>query len=431
MADEQELTNPDGPRSRQTRLPSSDDPIAGPGPQQQFQERAWETREIWEDGNQTETDGSLDTARRQTPGPINEDFENDRITSIPSPPSNTNIYGCEVRTPQTGSVPQRPTHNMSQRRSNTRDNAVIRGRGILTGPAINPISVNALSLRSLPTLDKREDYLIWERQLKLVIDLIGAEDLLSVYDTEDKVPESQLGAWKSKQRQCVGILKTTLSISLSEMMTEENTVKRVFQRAKEEFQESGLGALQTAYREWEECALTSSESVREFAQKIKTIQEKFLQAGSEHKLPNSHLILKFVNGLGEQYLVWCTNFWTSYSVEAFPTLDSVIRSAEAEEVRQKSGVINSQALIARKRSAPIDDENSVLIRVPRCTHCGKTGHARDGCYDLFPEKKKRWEERKNRRSRRPNTNTEQKNQESSALAASAATKTEEDLYGSF
>lgn len=424
---------------QQLRSQASDDPITGLAQVQDHRRRRQQGGQQPREARPRETDdhesdGTFHT--RPTPAPIPEEFEeDDNVVTIPSPPSNTELFGCEVRTPPTQNHPQ-ISHNMSRQRSQ-RGNIAFRvttAPPAETGPEIKPITINGLNLHNLPSLEKREDYQQWARRMKLTIDLIGASDLLDGYEVEHKVPISQLETWRIKQRQCVGILNETLSLSLSDLLSGEKTVLRVFQRLKEEFQSSGLSALQTAYQEWEECVYSESITVRDYAQKISTVQEKFIQVGAEHKLPPSHLVLKFVNGLSENYAGWCTTFWANHNIQTVPKLEDVISSAEAEEARQRSGVATNNAFHANLRKRPAaspPDGETRMVKRPYCTHCKKTGHNKAGCFDLRPDLRKKWEERRGYRPRQEEPSNPTPNQTMGLVLTEADQKATDNHYVTF
>jgi hypothetical protein len=159
--------------------------------------------------------------------------------------------------------------------------------------------MNAMSLHNLQQLSGRSDYKKWAKSLKTVLDIAGAYDLLSDLATADTVPTHQLSAWKDKQRQCIGILGTTFSTLVEQLMQNEDTVAKVFARAKKEYEDEGLSALQVLWQEWTSISLANCDDIQSVGLKIIEIQEGFTRIGQEHKLPNSYLTLRLLDTLDD------------------------------------------------------------------------------------------------------------------------------------
>jgi hypothetical protein len=198
-------------------------------------------------------------------------------------------------------------------------------------------------------------------------------------------------------------------------MQNEDTVAKVFARAKKEYEDEGLSALQVLWQEWTSISLANCDDIRSVGLKIMEIQEGFARVGQEHKLPNSHLTLRLLDTLDDRWESWKAAFWANCRKE-LPIFEDVLLSAEgegrrllAQKGRGLSGEVDGVAMYAggRKRGPTHTrlPEDEAQLRIKQCTHCGKRWHTKEDCWELHPEKKRKYDERKKRQPRGPKTDT--------------------------
>lgn len=403
-------------------------------------------QELWDDDSQDgnpwgsdATDGGLFIP----PPYAEEDDEDERIPegtiSVPSPPSSQDLFGHVVATPTTTEQgddgpadrarevqkerqgqPQprdpviqnflrqqhqfsRPpvTSNMSNRRAQPERGAITVG-----GEDITEIGIVSIKLESLPKLASRDDYQKWFRSMEVVMEMCNAYDYMpgQSLDVQEKVPERHIAKWKTSQRKGTLVIRNTMSTTLGQMAMGQDTVAKLFQWAKKQFDDDGVAALPGLAERWETATLENFTTVRLLGEEITNIQEGYARVGAEHRLPESFLTVHFVRGLGKAgkpWKAWVQVFWTTHTAK-LPELTEVISLAEAEEARQgvgdQSGTSGTNALVARehggrgrKRAAtetPLDGEDTVLRRVKKCSHCKKMYHNKSECWELHPELKK-------------------------------------------
>ncbi len=141
--------------------------------------------------------------------------------------------------------------------------------------------------------------------------------------------------------------------------------------------------------------------------------------GPEYKLPESYFIVHFVCGFGEDFRAWAQVFWTLVGTK-IPILADVVLIAEGEETRMgrtdQSALEKVLAMMAksdfvrgRKRAATttnLEDEE-VVFKKPKCGYCGKIGHVKAGCWDLYLELKKT----QKRRGKKPREDSKRETRE--------------------
>ena len=258
---------------------------------------------------------------------------------------------------------------------------------------LKPLQFNPTSIYNAPKLTGRTDYKAWLKSIEIIIDIAGGYDLLSTHDTEDKVPRALLEDWKAKQRQCLRIINATLGPSAERVLEQEKTVFDTLQRAKKEYLDEGLGALQVTQEEWNALPSTTFDDVRLLGQKIRELQEGFARIGAEHRLPESQLVLRLLDSLDERFDPWKSTFWSD-TRKRFPTFDDTLQAAEAEDrrlqVRDRGSGNAGTALFAGRKRGPTNTPlaDRVTIAVKQCTHCGKRWHIKEDCWELHPEARK-------------------------------------------
>lgn len=83
----------------------------------------------------------------------------------------------------------------------------------------------------VPKLDGKEDYLQYRSRIEIFIGMMGARDLITHYDTVEKVPADTVPAWLEKQREVVDLIKVNFHTGILSLFDLDHTVKQVLDRA--------------------------------------------------------------------------------------------------------------------------------------------------------------------------------------------------------
>jgi len=256
------------------------------------------------------------------------------------------------------------------------------------------LKISTSGLVNLPRLESRDDYHKWKTLTKASVSIWGGSDVVGKWKTRLDCPQHLRAAWDLKQEKLLQVLQSTFSTSVELLMRDSKTVAAVFARAALEYEDHGLASLQKTFQDFMDSTADQFDTARLFGQKLLEIQENLIKVGAEHKIPESMLVLKFINGLQASFDPWKSSFWAISTTKSdIPRFEEVLRSVEAEEARLGA---TTSAMAASKHRLEAD-EDSVMVKVKKCTNCGKKRHTKDECWKLYPElKAKQDRKRKNK-----------------------------------
>ncbi|RKU39705.1 hypothetical protein DL546_000212 [Coniochaeta pulveracea] len=339
------------------------------------------------------------------------------------PPSPRDLFGAETIDPPTNTHAPHATHatpprrqslhrqllNQQQRLASLQTSAMAGSRSSTAASAaaesIKPLPTITMStLTGAPKLANRADYHNWQKFMWLTLLNLGCRYLMpdGAYDTRSKVPAALLDIWEQNQQQATLLMTYSFSNELTVAFTKEDTVSKVFARAKADFLDEGVSSLQKIYKDWETLSL-SDDGVRALAMKIVAIQERFIAVGPQHAAPNSHLMLKLISCLDDRFNAWRATFWQNNAKsKTVPDFETVQGLLEAEEAGVSTSSTNSPtAFLAnnnRKRSStntPLDRGQRQGGRPPKfCKTCSKSGHITEDCWETRPDLRKEYHLRK-------------------------------------
>jgi hypothetical protein len=368
------------------------------------------------DEESSSSESESDTNPSNTPAE-NEGSNSESSDQQPEQQSSQEERGdAPTPSPEPENRPQLPsssphTANMSSRRG-AADGTIHAGGNI----EIPDINMGATKLDSFVKLEGRENFHAWKLNMSTVLEMCNAYELTvgRTLEREEQVPAHLKTKWHTAQRRGVLLMRNSLSVVQNQSTEHVKTIGEMFTWADKEYNQEGVTSLLQLSTRWEAATIENFPTARKLADEIRAIQEGYAKVGAEHKLPNSHLTVHFVRGLGEDFKAWTQVFWTSVG-NVIPPLADVVPTVEAEETRMgrtdQSLSDNVPGMVAktgtgrgRKRAptkTPLEEESeSVTFRKPKCSHCGKIGHVSLGCWDLHPELRKKFIERRDKQKKK-------------------------------
>ncbi|KAK9769258.1 putative Integrase catalytic domain-containing protein [Seiridium cardinale] len=193
-----------------------------------------------------------------------------------------------------------------------------------------------------------------------------------------------------------------------------NTVAELWKAITAEFTPKGKVLFSHYMRQWNEASKESCGGITEFSAELRRIQSEMSDLDSKSAWPDSHLIVKFLDGLGPEFDLWITT-WEPHNspineygpeetiTKAAVTLDEATEAALQFESSEKLRKSANASFMATRAGATLLS-HGVKRKAPKCSHCKLIGHEEGGCFVLHPElKPEGWDaaqvERRQKRAR--------------------------------
>ena len=160
-------------------------------------------------------------------------------------------------------------------------------------------------------------------------------------------PSKEYQRWTALNSKAMGALRMTLGIGPKNQARGLKTARQIWSTMKT-YQKTGSLVFNQIVQDIWETTLDSSESVTDFANRLRKLNNEAERVGAHCKLPEAWMVQIFLRGLGELFEHFIISFNQSYSIigdEDSPpiTLDFITKKASEHENRMRKTASVNQA----------------------------------------------------------------------------------------
>ncbi|KAJ8109933.1 hypothetical protein ONZ43_g6006 [Nemania bipapillata] len=273
-------------------------------------------------------------------------------------------------------------------------------------------------LEKVDSLDTSDQWLRWSREMKEKLAMYGFGQLLpgGLQVLEPTLREGESAEnfearrekWFDKRDMACAAIRSKLSTNAYHRVQQPtlNTPALIWAELLKHYKPKGKAQFAQYYRQWEETTLETCGGVTQFAAALRQIQADMTELDANSAWPHSHVIRKFINGLGPDFDLFLTTWELSVTeipvyntavppviIQAAVTLEEATDAAVRFEQGQKERA-SQTALLATK--ANLLSSSSSGNKRKRCSDCHKLHPG--VCYTKHPELKPAgWDEEQQRK----------------------------------
>ena len=259
------------------------------------------------------------------------------------------------------------------------------------------------SFNSVKVLESPSDFIKWDRDIR---DILGISGYASLFTRAVNRPPEAYGAkletWLDKQERAIHIVQSRCGINARAEIKDCTTVVEALKLLKQRFQPKGSAIFQQLDANFSTLTLAQCNNVSEFAERLRKARSEIQQLHTTCTISEPHFVNRFLSGLGPSYTSFLTTFYQVYSLipetrsdgtiqKAAVTFDEAVIAAEKEEQAHRLAENTPSMALAA-----INNNKGQGNQKPRkqCSHCNQKGHEQDGCWHLYPEKRKAYQEKR-------------------------------------
>jgi hypothetical protein len=281
-----------------------------------------------------------------------------------------------------------------------------------------PTTSTAGSLSKIAVLESPSDYIKWEREITDYLAMNGYIDLRgrnksppTAVGADDTTLPARLELWYTRQERAVGIVMNRCGTNARAEIealspVDAEPVLRLedcLQAIKQRFLPRGSAIFQQLDRNYSQLTLDQCKDVSDFAARLRKARNEIHELDEDCRIGKCFFVNKFLSGLTPAYSTFLTAFYQTHRLiperddtgivtkEAVTFDEAVIAAEKEEQSQQLADKTTAGAFVAVRNGQR------------RCPHCARTGHGKEGCWNLNPELRvefyKKRDEREKKRKR--------------------------------
>jgi hypothetical protein len=293
-------------------------------------------------------------------------------------------------------------------------------------------------LQEIPILGD-DNWINFNRRARIWLDFSGYHDLLNGANTNLRERNAikhdcdlQKKSWTRRNEIACRGIKTRIVGKALHLVKDQNNLKDMMETLEADCRKHAqqVGVLTKLTHRFRSLRLENYKRVLDYADTFLEINARLAFASKQMELPDGHMALQFMLGLGSSYDQLVVNWQLTRLFvederrpdEKVITFDEMVREAVDEEMRQNSYADlwkreKDRSRIAQATTKPKIEAASTTGRNVRCSHCKVRSHELSSCYYEHPElAPARWKPKKRLMKRKENDQGNE-NSTNEALAA--------------
>ena len=206
---------------------------------------------------------------------------------------------------------------------------------------------------------------------------------VQILGEDDAVFQRRLGQYNNLQELACTSIRSRVGYNGHAMIDGVNTASEMLE-ILETFKPSGIGALQDLCKQFYSLSLSEHANITEYTTAVRKIDNELKELGPHARIPETHLVQKYLHGLGPSYNMFHSTFNQTHSEPDKVTLTTVSKAAIAEEKRIQFNENEAPiAMFAKRVPTVIGSQNSNSTQ-KYCNTCKKPGHWEATCFIKYP-----------------------------------------------
>ena len=174
------------------------------------------------------------------------------------------------------------------------------------------------------------------------------------------------------------------------LITDVDTAVRIWEILQNQYQGSGHNLKQSYLIELQSIDFKQFNSIPSFIIRFKTLVQNL--ANIDMKLPDDVYTITFINALTAGFPIWSERQRSlARTATTKLTLEQlyidITDEARQTEASTSNSIVALYANKPKKGKGRKSNKDKVKKERQTCTHCDRTGHTKDNCWKLYPEKK--------------------------------------------